>query len=294
MAERRLVVHAAGLVVRRHGETGPEFLAVHRPRYDDWTLPKGHVDAGELRVEAAFREFREETGLTAMAGRPLGALDYPVDDTIKRVHWWAGRLTAAPQVDVHDPAEIDVVEWLPPSYLTYENERALATEMAGLEPTRTLLVVRHGKALGRAGWKKDDWLRPLAARGERQAGNLVRLLAAYGVGDLASSTSVRCLQTLQPFADATGLEIEGIEPLSEEGAAQFPHHVAAAMHYLQARLDETGVPVAVCGHRPVLPAMVEALGVDATHAALKPAEVLVVHLTVDGKVAATEHHGSKL
>jgi len=300
---RRKVVRAAGLVVLRKRHHIIEVLMIHRPTYDDWALPKGHVEGAELLPETACREVREETGYTAVVGRPLAVVDYPVGDTIKRVSWWAGHLKPG-HGKVHNPLEVDEVVWLPVSdaatKLTYENERVVLGLALEASPTRTVLIVRHGKALGRKGWKKDDWLRPLAARGWRQARQLPNLLSAYGVTRLASSTSARCIQTLQPCASGCGVPIDAIAALSEESAILHPGRVATAMR----RLTKKRRPVAICGHRPVLPAMVDALFGAAESASdparvhakvMKPGEVLVAHLdVVTGQPVAVERYPSKL
>ncbi len=84
------VVRAAGGVVVRRGPDGPEVLLVHRPRYDDWSLPKGKVDPGEHLTQTARRELLEETGLRCTIGEEVAVVDY-VDDRgrPKVVHFFA-------------------------------------------------------------------------------------------------------------------------------------------------------------------------------------------------------------
>jgi len=293
---RRLVVPAAGIVAFRSTPGGREVLLVYRPLLNDWVLPKGHIDAGELPPETACREFHEETGHKAVVVRPIAQVDYPVDDTIKRVYWFLGRLSDEEPDDVADPAEVSVVLWARLDKalhtLTYGDEREVLLWASQMEPTYPMLIVRHGKALARKSWKKADELRPLAARGRREAERLPHLLAAYGVADLASSPSDRCVETLDPYSEATGLDIMMLPVLSEEGAAADPPGVGAAMDELRDRLLAGGVPMAVCGHRPVLPAMVDALGT--AYEGLRPGETMVVHLDPEsGAVVATERYASK-
>ena len=64
---------------------------IHRPRYDDWSLPKGKVDPGETEPVTAVREILEETGQHAHLGRRLDAVSYPVQQGVKKVHYWAAR-----------------------------------------------------------------------------------------------------------------------------------------------------------------------------------------------------------
>src|SRR4051812_43456031 len=83
------LIAAAGAVLwRRRGE-GAEVALVHRPRYDDWSLPKGKLDPGETLPETAVREIEEETGFRAVLGRRLRTVRYPVGGEEKVVDYWA-------------------------------------------------------------------------------------------------------------------------------------------------------------------------------------------------------------
>lgn len=105
------MVRAFGGVVWERNSDGTLLLAVvHRPRYDDWSFPKGKVDPGEEPEQTARREVDEETGLQCSLGIPLGELSYRIDDeTIKVVGYWA----MAPLARRERPPdhEIDAVEW---------------------------------------------------------------------------------------------------------------------------------------------------------------------------------------
>jgi 8-oxo-dGTP diphosphatase len=129
-------VHAAGGVVWRRGGDEVEICVVHRPRYDDWSLPKGKVDPGETFEQAALREVEEETGLVCALGSKLPDVTY--DDhkgRSKLVRYWT--MAAEPGAgDSFTPNdEVDEVRWLPPAeanaLLSYEPDREL---LAGLEP----------------------------------------------------------------------------------------------------------------------------------------------------------------
>ncbi|MDO9454989.1 histidine phosphatase family protein, partial [Nocardioides sp.] len=169
--------------------------------------------------------------------------------------------------------------------LTYTHDRAtLAEAVRQRRRTHALVVVRHGRARARSAWRRDDAERPLLRAGEQQAERLVPLLAAYGVTRLVSSTSRRCLQTLEPYAHMTGWELETRRRLSEEGAS--PAGVRRVVGDALARVDH-GSSLALCTHRPVLPEVFDALGLD--DPGLDPGEVLVVHLR-KGRVAGTERH----
>jgi len=108
------VVRAAGGAVWRHGSDGVEVLLVHRPRYDDWSLPKGKAEAGEDDVDTALREVVEETGLECELGVELARIRY-VDHNgrPKVVRYWEMTPVAPdgsqPFVANH---EVDEVVWL--------------------------------------------------------------------------------------------------------------------------------------------------------------------------------------
>jgi 8-oxo-(d)GTP phosphatase len=79
-----------------------------------------------------------------------------------------------------------------------------------------ILLIRHASAGDREAWEGDDRLRPLDKRGRRQAAQLVELLASYEFDRILSSPRVRCVETVEPLAEARGFEIERREELSEE------------------------------------------------------------------------------
>ncbi len=118
-------VHAAGCVVWRRGPTGVEVLVVHRPRYDDWSLPKGKREPGETDEECARRELFEETGLTGELGPEVGQVHYTDHrGRAKQVRYWSVHVETAAFVP-ND--EVDDVRWLSPdaaaTLLTYEHDR---------------------------------------------------------------------------------------------------------------------------------------------------------------------------
>lgn len=288
-------ITAAGTVVLRPGEGGaPEVLLVHRPGYDDWSLPKGKINADEYLAGCAVRETEEETAVAVRLGIPVDRISYPVGGGVKTVYYWRAQ---ALREGRHKPtSEIDKVAWMPVEtalhQVSYADERPLIRQAAALPDSTPLVLLRHGKAMLRANWSGRDQARPLDERGRRQSRLLVPLLDAYQVGRLVSSTSVRCMKTLQPHARVHRLEVEGWTTLSEEQAEKNPKAVKTLMKRLAKQTAETRMPTAVCGHRPVLPLMLEALGVPAR--SLRPGAALVAHLDPAGDVLAVEVHKPRI
>lgn len=286
-AAERPVVAAGAVVLRRRGGL-LEVLLVHRPKYDDWSFPKGKLDRGEHAAVAAVREVGEETGLAVRLGRPLDDQLYVVQGgRTKVVHYWVARALDGDDVSAYVAnREVDQVVWLPADVaeerLTYERDRAtLAQAVKRRRRTATLVVLRHGRARARSRWRADDRFRPLLKIGEHQADRLVPLLAAYDVTRLVSSSSTRCVTTLVPYADATGRRVVADDGLSEEQATDAG--VAARITHLVEAARRT----VVCSHRPVLPKVFDALGLEDPR--LEPGEMVVVHHR-HGKVLATERH----
>lgn len=121
------VIRAAGGVVVRGDREDREVAIVHRPRYDDWTFPKGKLVEGESEEDAALREVLEETGIVAEIIGELPTVEYDHrSGTPKSVRYWLMRETGG-TFDPND--EVDRLQWLPPSQaaatLTYERDRAV-------------------------------------------------------------------------------------------------------------------------------------------------------------------------
>src|SRR5690349_1211197 len=93
-------MRSAGVVVFRPGK---QVLLVHRPKYDDWSFPKGKLDRGEHPAAAAVREVAEETGLAVRLGVPLGSQRYPISRGTKSVTYWAGRVVGDDDVSTYAP-----------------------------------------------------------------------------------------------------------------------------------------------------------------------------------------------
>ena len=297
MIEQDPVVAAGAVVMRRRKGVG-QVLLVHRPKYDDWSFPKGKLDPGERAAAAAVREVHEETGVRVRLGPPLASQRYPVRGGMKTVVYWTGRpVDDSPDnldVSAYAPnAEIDKVQWVTTprarGLLTYQHDVDTLEEATEVRKrTRTFVVLRHGISQARKSWAGDDRRRPLVASGLRQGERLVPVLAAYGVTRMVTSGSARCMQTLQPYAASVGGKLEVDDLLSEEDATA--KAVRRKVADLVAELDEapkSAGGLVLCTHRPVLPWVFDALGLEDVH--LEKGEMVVVHLR-HGQVVATERH----
>jgi 8-oxo-(d)GTP phosphatase len=279
------------VVTREHSLRGTEVVIVHRKRYDDWTLPKGKVEAGESVPVCAVREVHEETGVTIRLGMPLDSITYEAGNAgLKKVDYWGG--VVLDSVRRAPDAEVDVVSWLPVraalSRLTYSHDHFLVQQYLEQPPTTPLIILRHAKAMDRKDWSRKDSARPINSRGRRQARMLVPMLDAYGVTKLVSSTSTRCVATVLPYAQEQELPIETHSLLSEEEGENNPKGVGSLLDKIRAATIKTGEPTAVCVHRPVLPHILDAL--DIAPATLVTGQLLVAHLTSTGTVHALERH----
>lgn len=287
-------VLAAGAVCWRYGADGIEVVLIHRPRYNDWSWPKGKVEAGETLPEAAIREVKEETGLDIHLGVPLPSAEYMVGKkNLKKVFYWSAQIKGENAFAPANLREVDRAEWLPigeartklTSYADREQLDALETfDSTDALRAWPLVLVRHGKAFPRSKWHETEHVRPLLKLGTRQSMALTGLLSAWDTKKLISSPWKRCMATLAPLSAATGMPIRKASTLSEKATAANPEKTVRFIEKLLAK----GKPVIYCTHRPVLPTI---LDVYAEHSPkriieklpqedpyLKPGEVLVAYV----------------
>jgi 8-oxo-dGTP diphosphatase len=246
-------IHAAGAVMWRAGEEGIETALVHRPRYDDWSFPKGKAFAGEHVLLTAVREVAEETGTRVALGRRLATTQYLTSGGPKRVDYWAARPVSPGTFIPGD--EVDALSWLPlgaaADRLSYAHDVAVLEEFAaGPADTVPMILVRHAEAVGRKAWRQaghtDDLIRPLSVKGEAEAEALGQILCCYAPGRVICSGTQRCLATVGPYAALAGAMVETEPVLTVGGAAEW--EPADAARKWIAGVVASGEPVVICAH----------------------------------------------
>jgi len=219
-SEPEIAVRAGGAIAWRRLDGDVQVLLVHRPKYDDWSFPKGKLRAGEPSLGAAYREVAEETGLRPTVGPKLPVSRYETRQGLKLVEYWAMHADR-PGAPLNSD-EVDSCEWLSlggaQQRLSYQRDREL---LDALLPTISgigapLLVVRHASAGDPTTWLGDDNVRPIDQLGRRQAEALRGALAAFSPARLLSADRARCVQTLEPLAAALGILIEEDSSFNED------------------------------------------------------------------------------
>ncbi|MFY1700876.1 NUDIX hydrolase [Micromonospora sp. WMMA1923] len=249
-------VRAAGGVVWRPTDGGTEVCLVHRPRYGDWTLPKGKLEPGEHPLRAAVREVAEESDVRAVPQVRLPAVRYVSEGRPKVVDYWSMRAVGTggfqPDTEVDDVRWLDVDEAV--RLVSYPHDAEVLGAFAALPAvTGTVLLLRHARAGKRATWSGPDTARPLDATGRAQARALAPLVALTGPVRLLSASVRRCVQTLDPAAALLDLPIEVAGDFDEPVGGQQPEERALAAAARLAEFATGGQPVAVCSQGKVIP-----------------------------------------
>ena len=292
------IVYAAGAVLWRPTDSanpGLEIAMIHRPRYDDWSLPKGKVDPGETAPIAAVREILEETGHGAILGRRLDMVSYPVDQGVKKVYYWAARSTGGEFIA---GSEVDELVWLPVAdaleKLSYAHDRKMLRHFTkNPADTHTVLVVRHGTAGRKSRFSGDDAKRPLDKRGRAQAEALVPQLLAFGPREVYAADRVRCHQTVEPLAEELGVTVHNEPTLTEEAYAKNPKR---GRHRMLSIAEQGDTPV-ICTQGKVIPDLIawwcERDGVRPDKSRNLKGSAWVLSLS-GGRLVAADHIGGAL
>ncbi len=248
----RVVKAAGGLVFRETAKGKLRVLLAHRPRYDDWGLPKGKADKGETPRDTAVREVLEETGQHCRIVAPLGTSRYRIEGGVKEVDWFAMRpLPDSPGFEVNE--EVDEVRWLSRKkareLCDYEGDRTLIAEsgLKKLARTGTLYLLRHAAAGDRSKWEGVDAVRPITKKGRRQSAAIARYLREAGIERIYSSPYTRCVQTVEPLAEAIGAKVREHDALAEGPDIDGAYELCDEL---------VGHNAVLCTHGDVIPAVV--------------------------------------
>ncbi|HEY2505956.1 MAG TPA: NUDIX domain-containing protein [Streptosporangiaceae bacterium] len=261
-------VRAAGAVVWRPAAHGTEVALIHRPKYDDWSFPKGKIEPGEHVLLTAVREVFEETGLRVNLGRPLPTVRYAASGGVQKVvDYWVGQADqlAAPQQDSFVPgSEVDDLSWTAAvqagARLTYRRDtETLRAFLAAAAVTVPLILLRHASAGRKSEWADDDVKRPLDEAGLTEARLLADMLRCFGTCEVISSPAERCLASVRPYAERAGVGVRVEPALGAPGTGDGGSGAALGeAAELAAELAGRDIPVIICGHRENLPALVDA------------------------------------
>lgn len=259
----RPTVLAAGGVLWRRDPSDPEVALVHRPKYDDWSLPKGKAKAGEHLLVTALREMTEETGYRPRIGPYLITARYRVTSgdrsSNKVVTYWSMRCAGG---SFRASSEVDQMQWLPLEQarrsLTSASDRAVLDAFTRTRrDTEPLLLVRHGATVAPPRrLKRSPEEQGLNRSGRDQAASLVPVLEGLGVTDLLSADLPACVDMLAPFAATTGLTVRREGQLTRAGFAGNERDVADLVR----RDASSSEALVVCGGLRVITGLLSALG----------------------------------
>ncbi len=249
------ITAAGGVVWRRDIEGEVEVLLVHRPRYEDWSLPKGKLEEGEALIACAYREILEETGLSIKLGPYIGSVEYFVPDGLKNVSYWSASLIDDKSI-FHPNEEVDQIVWLDLESAAFratrDSDRSIL-ERFGVTPydSSALIMLRHAKALERSEWQGEDEDRPLQLIGQLQAKRMLSLYQVYGIDEIYTSDAVRCLDTVVQMAKSLQ-----ITPVITNAVSEYTYkkNKEKAIDYAK-DLIKKNQQMILCSHNPVLPRM---------------------------------------
>ena len=286
------VIKAAGAVLwRRLSDELVQVALIHRPRYHDWSFPKGKVEPGEPEISCAHREVFEETGFESIFGPELCTVEYLVGASTKSVRYWSAQAIGEAKGPL-DPNEVDQIIWVTVAdaydKLTREGDKEVLKnfEKFGTDTT-PLVLLRHGKAIAREEWEGDDGDRPLAQLGQIQSMRMLAKFLPFAITEIHTSDAVRCYETVAPMARSLKLDMIYWTELSEYA---YEKDKKAAINVVN-DIIESEAHAIVCGHNPVIPGIVAKFigkkNFKELDHGLMPGEAFILHHR-DGEVIAID------
>ena len=275
------VIAAGAVVWRKEADDSVLVALVHRPRYDDWSLPKGKIEPGETLISCAYREVMEETNLPVNLGPYIGVVEYFVPDGLKQVHYWCARVEED-QYTFKANDEVDQMIWFSPSdaieKATRESDREiLAKFIESPYDSSVFVMLRHAKALARQEWQGDDDDRPLELTGQLQAKRMLSIYQVFGLKEIYTSDAVRCFDTVAILAKSLKIDVQVAQEISEY---TFKKNKEKSRDFVK-ELIKKNETLLICSHNPVLPKMLEKLtkkvDVEYEGSKLLPGESWVLH-----------------
>lgn len=276
----KIILAAGALVWRKSKEKKIEIAVIHRPKYNDWTIPKGKVELNESSIACAYREVIEETSIETEFGMYLGEVKYQSLDGPKQVSFWSAQVV---KENTFTPnSEVDAIKWVEAAkaakFLSLESDKEILSKFNKLKyESKPLVLLRHAKALSRDEWQGDDDDRPLDSLGQMQAKRLLSIYQAFNLEQIHTSDAIRCYDTVEPMAKALGLRLEVSNKLSESA---FKKDKEDAFDYAR-DLIKSDKRALLCSHNPILPKVLNKLtkksDVESDEEKLYPADAWVIH-----------------
>jgi len=274
-------ISAAGAVVwRKHKDNFTEVAIIHRPKYDDWSFPKGKLEIGESLISCAHREVLEETNLQTEFGPHLGQVEYFTPDGLKKVTYWSAKVISEKPFRAN--TEVDQLKWIPITkvieVLTNETDKEIFDKFVKVKfNSKPFILLRHAKAITRDEWQGEDDDRPLSSSGQNQAMRLLSTYQVFNIDQIHSSDAVRCYDTVKSMAKGLDIKLEVSSKLSE---STYKKDKEKAFDYVRELIKEDK-SILICSHNPILPKMLNKLTkkseIEADEDKLSPADGWVIH-----------------
>ena len=276
----KIIIAAGAVVWRRNESKEVEVALIHRPKYDDWSFPKGKADIGESVIACAYREVLEESNLETQFGPYIGEVEYMTIDGAKKVFFWSAKVIK--DYSFTPNSEVDKLEWhsikSANKWLSLESDKQILKKFTKLTlDSQPFILLRHAKAITRDEWQGDDDDRPLDSLGTFQADRLIPIYSVYKIDQVHTSDALRCFDTVNQFARRLEINLEVSGKLSE---STYKKDKDKAIEYCKDLL-KGDKSILICSHNPILPKLLTKLTkkteVETNEEKLLPAQSWVIH-----------------